>query len=427
MGISAYVSADLEKTPIAEERLMTSAVSDLLLEAEKESAAASPAISPSIEVSVVMPCLNEARTVGRCVEKALRTLRELGIAGEVVVSDNGSTDGSIELARSAGARVVHQPLKGYGNALRKGFAEARGRFIIMGDCDDSYDFTDMKRFVDRLRGGADLVMGNRFAGEIKPGAMPWLHQRIGNPGLSLFLNLLFHTGARDVYCGMRGFRKDAVERMNLHMPGMELAPVMVIKSKLARLSIEEVPIVLWPDGRGRKPHLRSFRDGWRGLRFMLMCSPTFLFMLPGFLLVLLGLGAIPIVVLAGYGVWTNIFGPNFLYTASLVALGGAHLVGFGFLAKLHAHRVDPVFRDPRVERLADFFTVDRGLIFGVDLMLAGLIVGLPVFVHWCRTLELPMPAQWIFAGTLFMLGLETVFVSFLKGVLDLQAEDRRTG
>lgn len=405
---------------------MTSAVSDLLLGEEKGSGAAPP-VSPSIELSVVMPCLNEERTVGCCVEKALRTLRELGIAGEVVVSDNGSTDGSVELARRAGARVVEQPLKGYGNALRKGFAEARGRFIIMGDCDDSYDFTDMKRFVDRLRDGADLVMGNRFAGEIKPGAMPWLHQRIGNPGLSWFLNLLFHTGARDVYCGMRGFRKDAVERMNLHMPGMELAPEMVIKSKLARLSIEEVPIVLWPDGRGRRPHLRSFRDGWRGLRFMLMCSPTFLFILPGILLVLLGLGAIPVVVLAGYGVWTNIFGPNFLYTASLVALGGAHLVGFGFLAKLHAHRVDPVFRDPRVEKLADFFSVDRGLILGVDLMLAGLIVGLPVFVHWCRTWELPMPAQWIFAGTLFMLGLEAGFVSFLKGVLDMQAQERKTG
>jgi glycosyltransferase involved in cell wall biosynthesis len=404
---------------------MASAVEDVLL--QDEPARAAPPIAPSLELSIVMPCLNEARTVVRCVEKALRTMRELGIAGEVIVSDNGSTDGSVELAERAGARVVHQPLKGYGNALRKGFAEARGRFLIMGDCDDSYDFTDLSRFMDRLRGGADLVMGNRFAGEIKPGAMPWLHRRVGNPGLSWFVNLLFRTDARDVYCGLRGFRRDAVERMNLHMPGMELAPEMVIKSTLARLRVEEVPIVLWPDGRDRRPHLRSFRDGWRGLRFMLMCSPTFLFILPGILLVLLGLGAIPAVVLAGHGVWTNIFGPNFLYTASLVALGGAHLVGFGFLAKLHAHRVDPVFHDPRVERLADFFTVDRCLILGVDLMLAGLALGIPVFIHWCRTWALPMPAQWIFAGTLFMLGLETAFVSFLKGVLDLQYSDRKTG
>ena len=405
---------------------MTSAVTELLLDDEKGSAAAAP-ISPSIEVSVVMPCLNEARTVGRCVEKALRTLRELGITGEVVVSDNGSTDGSIELARGAGARVVHQPLKGYGNALRKGFAEARGRFIIMGDCDESYDFTDMKRFVDRLRDGADLVMGNRFAGEIKPGAMPWLHRWIGNPVLTRFLNLLYRTGVGDAHCGMRGLRKDAVPRMNLHMPGMELASEMVIKSARAGLRIEEVPITLWPDDRGRPPHLRSFRDGWRHLRFMLMCCPTFLFLLPGLLLTLLGLVAIPAVVLAGYGVSTNIFGPNFMFTASLASLGGAHLIAFGLLAKLHAHQVDPVFRDARVERLAEFFTVDRGLILGVDLMLAGLAVGTPVFLHWCRTLELPMPARWIFAGTLFMLGLETAFVSFLKGVLDLQAEERRTG
>src|SRR6516225_5450657 len=215
-------------------------------------------------------------------------MRELSIAGEVVVADNGSTDRSIELAEQAGARVVHQPLKGYGNALRKGFAEARGRFIIMGDCDDSYDFTDLARFVERLRGGADMVMGNRLRGEIKPGAMPWLHRWVGNPGLTWFLNLLFRTGVGDTHCGMRGFRKDAVERMNLQMPGMELASEIVIKSALSRQRIEEIPITLWPDGRDRRPHLRSFRDGWRGLRFMLMCSPTALFVLPGLLLTIVG-------------------------------------------------------------------------------------------------------------------------------------------
>jgi glycosyltransferase involved in cell wall biosynthesis len=256
---------------------MISTVSHAVLDEEQPRESAAPPISPSVELSIVMPCLNEARTVGRCVEKALRTMRELGIAGEVVGSHIGARDGRIEWAERAGARVVRQSLKGYGNALRKGFAEARGRFLIMGDCDDSYDFTDLKPFVDRLREGADLVMGNRRKGGIKPGAMPWLHRWIGNPGLSWFLNLLFHTSAGDVYCGMRGFRKDAVERMNLHMPGMELAPEMVIKSTLARLSVQEVPIALWPDGRGRRPHLRSFRDGLRGLRFMLMCSPSVLF------------------------------------------------------------------------------------------------------------------------------------------------------
>jgi glycosyltransferase involved in cell wall biosynthesis len=374
-----------------------------------------------------MPCLNEERTVGRCVEKALRTLQELGIRGEVVVADNGSTDGSIELAERAGARVVRQTLKGYGNALRKGFAEARGRYVIMGDCDDSYDFTDLGRFVERLRGGADVVMGNRLKGEIKPGAMPWLHRWVGNPGLSWFLNLLFHTGAGDTLCGLRGFRRDACPKMNLQMPGMEFAGEMVIKSAIAGLRIEEIPITLWPDGRDRRPHLRTFRDGWRFLRFVLLCSPTFLFIVPGLLLMLLGLGAIPAVVLAGYGVWTNIFGPNFMYTASLVSLSGAHLLGFGFLAKLYAHRVDPVFRDPRVERLAGLFTVERGLVTGLFLVAEALLLALPVFIHWCRTYALLVPGQWIFAGTLFMLGLEVIFVSFLVAIIDLPRESQRQG
>ena len=230
-------------------------------------------IGQELELSVVMPCLNEERTVGVCVEKAVRTMRQLGIVGEVVVVDNGSTDASVAVAERAGARVVLQPLKGYGNALRKGFHEARGRFVVMGDCDDSYDFTDLGRFVTQLRGGADVVMGNRLKGEIKPGAMPWLHRWVGNPGLTWFLNLLFHTGVGDTHCGMRGFRREALQRLNLQMPGMELASELVIKNALAGHRIEEIPITLHPDGRDRPPHLRSFRDGWRHLRFMLDVQP----------------------------------------------------------------------------------------------------------------------------------------------------------
>jgi glycosyltransferase involved in cell wall biosynthesis len=393
--------------------------------ADREPAA--PQGDEALEVSVVMPCLNEERTVGRCVEKAVRTLRELGIRGEVVVADNGSTDRSIELAEAAGARVVRQTLKGYGNALRKGFAEARGRYVIMGDCDDSYDFTDLGRFVERLRGGADVVMGNRLKGEIKPGAMPWLHRWVGNPGLTWFLNLLFRTGVGDTHCGMRGFRKDALANMNLQMPGMELASEIVIKSALAKQRIEEIPITLWPDGRDRRPHLRSFRDGWRHLRFMLLCSPTFLFLIPGLLLTLLGLAAIPAAVLAGYGVFTGLFGPNFMYTASLVAIAGTHLLGFGFLAKLYAHQADPVFRDPRVERLAGLFTVERGLVGGLFLIVEAALIGVPVVVHWLQTWTVPVPGRWIFAGTLFMLGLETIFVSFLVSILELSKESLRKG
>jgi glycosyltransferase involved in cell wall biosynthesis len=401
-----------------------------------------PAVSPSkllgpseaatppgeeLELSVVMPCLNEERTVGVCVEKAVRTMRDLGINGEVVVVDNGSRDASIAVAERAGARVVHQSLKGYGNALRKGFAEARGRFVLMGDCDDSYDFTDLGRFVERLRVGADVVMGNRLKGEIKPGAMPWLHRYIGNPGLTWFLNLLFRTGVGDTHCGMRGFRREALRQLDLQLPGMELASELVIKSALAGQRIEEIPITLWPDGRDRPPHLRSFRDGWRHLRFMLMCSPTFLFLLPGVILTLLGLSAIPGAILAGYGVFTNFFGPVFQYTASLAALTGFHLLTFGILAKLYAQQVNPIFRDHRAEKFARFFTVDRGLILGIDFLLAAIAVGLPVLVHWWRTLTVPYPGLWIFAGTLFMLGLETIFTAFLVGIIELQRESQKAG
>jgi glycosyltransferase involved in cell wall biosynthesis len=410
-----------------------------------QSAASSPATAPlpsarqrggfptadagqaELELSVVMPCLNEERTVGSCVAKAVRAMRELGVSGEVVVVDNGSTDRSVQVATEAGARVVYHPLKGYGNALRRGFAEARGRFIIMGDADESYDFTDLKKFVDRLRGGADLVMGNRLQGEIKPGAMPWMHRHVGNPGLSWFVNLLFRTSAGDTYCGMRGFRKDAVARMNLQMPGMELAPEMLIKGTLARLKVEEVPITLWPDGRERKPHLRTFRDGWRGLRFMLMCSPSFLFLVPGLVLLLAGLLAIPGAALAGYGTFDNIFGPNFLYTASLVSLAGWHITVFGFLAKLHSHLVDPVFFDRRIEAVMRWFRLERGLLIGATLLVGAAALGVPVFVHWAQTMALPTPALWVGAGTLFLLGLEVLFLSFLVSILDLRRESGRTG
>jgi glycosyltransferase involved in cell wall biosynthesis len=396
-------------------------------EARREIANRPTVADGSLELSVVMPCLNEDRTVGVCVAKALRTMAASGIVGEVLVVDNGSTDRSVEVASDAGARVVHQPLRGYGNALRKGFAEARGRFVIMADCDDSYDVTDLERFVVRLRNGADLVMGNRLAGEIKPGAMPWHHRWIGNPLLSWFLNRLFHTGVGDTHCGMRGFVREAMEKVGLRMPGMEMASEMVIKSSLAGLRVEELPITLYPDGRNRRPHLRSFRDGWRHLRFMLMCSPVFLFILPGLLLTLCGLAAIPAVVLAGYGVFTDMFGPTFMYTASLLAIAGSHLLVFGFLAKLYTHHVDPVFQDPRVTRLLSRFTVERGLAVGLGLCFCAAMVSLPVLFYWLRTATVFSPARWIFGGTLFTLGMEAVFTSFLVGILDLPREGSRSG
>src|SRR5262245_31522790 len=242
------------------------------------------------EVSVVMPCLNEARTVARCVAKARDCLARLGVHGEVVVADNGSNDGSPALARAEGARVVHVPERGYGAALQAGIAAAQGKFIIMGDADDSYDFSALDPFIERLRQGDELVMGNRFKGGIKPGAMPWLHRYVGNPVLSGVLNLFFHTPIGDAHCGLRVFRKDSYERLNLTTPGMEFASEMVVKASLLLQKISEVPIVLHPDGRDRAPHLRSFRDGWRHLRFLLLMCPLWLYLIPATVLFGAGVG-----------------------------------------------------------------------------------------------------------------------------------------
>jgi glycosyltransferase involved in cell wall biosynthesis len=379
-------------------------------------------IAEEVEISVVMPCLNEARTVGVCVDKAFWALQELGTRGEVVVADNGSTDGSQAIAREHGARVIDVQRRGYGHALRAGIQAARGRYIIMGDADDSYDFTALRPFVERLRAGYELVMGNRFQGGIRPGAMPWLHRYVGNPVLTGILNLFFRSSIGDAHCGLRAFRKDSCAKLGLASPGMEFASEMVVKASVSHQRITEVPIVLHPDGRDRPPHLRSWHDGWRHLRFMLLCTPTFLFLLPGLFLTISGLAAIPAAVFAGFGVYTGYFGPNFMYTASLVALSGFHLLVFGLLAKYYVHLANPVFRDPRVERCAALFSVERGLTTGVSLMALAVILGVPVLIHWLQTTQVAVPGQWIFAGTLFCLGLETVSAAFLVGILDLSQE-----
>ncbi|MBP6180263.1 MAG: glycosyltransferase family 2 protein, partial [Anaerolineales bacterium] len=234
----------------------------------------------TIELSIVLPCLNEERTVGVCVSKAVNFLKQYGVSGEVILADNGSTDGSVEIASKAGAVITHVEQKGYGMALRGGFASARGKYIIMADSDDSYDLENLMPFVEKLREGYDLVMGNRFKGGIKKGAMPWHHRYIGNPVLSFLGKLFFKTPANDFHCGLRGFTKDAIEKMNLQTTGMELASEIVIKSSIMGMKTCEVPTTLSPDGRDRPPHLRSFRDGWRHLRFLLIYSPTWLFLYP---------------------------------------------------------------------------------------------------------------------------------------------------
>src|SRR5712664_2876141 len=245
--------------------------------------------SAPVELTVLMPCLDEAKTVGACVAKARETCRAHGIAAEILVADNGSTDGSQRLAGESGARVIHVPARGYGSALRAGIDAARGRYVVIADADDSYDFGDIPAFLAQLRAGAQLVMGSRFRGKIHPGAMPLLHRFLGNPVLTWVLNLFFGAGITDAHCGMRGFSRAAVRALSLRSPGMEFASEMVIRAAQQKLRIGEVPTSLKPDGRGRAPHLRTWRDGWRHLRFMLLFSPWWLFAVPGLLTMTLGL------------------------------------------------------------------------------------------------------------------------------------------
>ncbi|HXI95494.1 MAG TPA: glycosyltransferase family 2 protein, partial [Candidatus Acidoferrum sp.] len=253
--------------------------------------------SEPIEVSIVMPCLDEAETLATCIQKAQQAIESGGLAAEIIVADNGSTDGSQVIAKELGARVVPVAKKGYGSALIGGIDAARGRFVIMGDADDSYDFTAIAPLIEKLRDGCDLVVGNRFMGGIEPGAMPWSHRWVGNPVLTLISRIFFHTPVGDAHCGLRGFRKDAYEQMRLRATGMEFASEMVIKASLKRMKIAEVPVTLRPDGRSRSPHLRTWRDGWRHLRFMLLFSPRWLFLYPGLALfafgILLSLALLP--------------------------------------------------------------------------------------------------------------------------------------
>ena len=246
----------------------------------------------TLDISVVIPCLNEAKSLEFCVKKAFTAFSKAGLRGEVIVADNGSTDGSIEIAEINGARVVRVAERGYGAALKMGINAARGQYIIMGDADDSYDFSEAPNFVEKLRQGYDLVMGNRFAGGIKPGAMPLLHKYFGNPGLSWLVNLFFGAGVGDSYCGLRGFSRALYDKLDLRSSGMEFALEFVIKASQIGARISEIPIILWPDKRGRPPHLRSFRDGWRSLRFMLMYAPNWLYLVPGGLLSLFGLALV---------------------------------------------------------------------------------------------------------------------------------------
>lgn len=329
-----------------------------------------------------MPCLNEARTLRECVVKARRCLQELGIAGEVIVADNGSTDGSIALAEAAGARVVHASRRGYGAALQAGIAAARGRYVVMGDCDGSYDFGHLERFVAKLRAGCDLVMGNRFDGGIESGAMPHLHRYLGNPVLTAIGRRFFGGKVRDFYCGLRGFRKESFERLRIRSEGMEFALEMVAMMSMFGMRVEEVPTTLVPDGRDRKPHLRTWRDGWRSLRLFLLLSPKWLFWYPGLIMIGIGMSLSLRLVFGPIQLGETRLDVHTLAVSSVLVLVGFQSALFAALAKAKAVRAGLHPPSSKVERLFQALTIERGLLIGGALIATGTAGMTSAFWHW---------------------------------------------
>jgi glycosyltransferase involved in cell wall biosynthesis len=383
-------------------------------------------VRDELEVSIVMPCLNEARTVAACVTKATRGLRALGVAGEVIVADNGSTDGSRELAASAGAQVVPVEARGYGAALMGGIAAAKGRYVIMGDADESYDFEAIAPFLERLRAGDDLVMGNRFKGAIDPGAMPRLHRYVGNPVLSFVARLFFGGDVGDFHSGMRGFRVEAVRKLDLRTTGMEFASEMAVKAHLHRLRVSEVPIRLYPDKRGRPPHLRTWRDGWRHLRFLLLYSPRWLFLYPGAALMLIG-SVVGVWLLPGGQVAAGVgFDVHTLIYAAGAIILGFQAVVFALFTKIFAISEGLLPEDPRLSRVFRYVTLESGLVVGALLLGVGLLAGIAAVGIWqdaafgaldqtSRTLRLV-----IVSVTALALGTEVVLASFFFSILGLR-------
>lgn len=384
-----------------------------------------------LELTVVMPCLNEADTLATCIEKAQRAMREHNIKGEVLVADNGSTDGSLEIAAELGARVVNVREKGYGNALRGGISAARGKYVIMGDADDSYDFLEIPKFVDKLREGHDLVQGCRLpsgGGTVLPGAMPVTHRWIGNPMFSRLVRTMFTAPIHDVYCGLRGFTKEHYDRLDLRSSGMEFATEMIIKSSLFDTDIAEVPTTLHPDGRkAHAPHLRTIRDGWRTLRFFLMYSPRWLFLVPGLVLMLLGVLGYALAI-PGVQVLGATLDAHTLLVASLFVLSGFQLVQFAAFAKTFAVSEGLVPFDKRLERFSKSFSLERCLVAGSVAFLAGtgLLVG--ATSRWQAVsfgaLDYASTMRWVIPGvTLAALGFQTIFASFFISILRMARRD----
>jgi glycosyltransferase involved in cell wall biosynthesis len=372
-----------------------------------------------------MPCLDEAATVARCVAKARAFLERARVDGEVLVADNGSSDGSPALARQAGARVVEVAERGYGAALAAGIAAARGRYVIMGDADDSYDFSRLEPFIAKLREGYPLVMGNRFQGGIRPGAMPALHRYLGNPILSFVGRLFFRARVGDFHCGLRGFDRAAVAKLDLRTPGMEFASELVVKAALAGWRIAEVPTTLDPDGRGRAPHLRSWRDGWRHLRFLLLFSPRWLFLYPGLALLALGIGLMATLYVTPLEFRGRGLDIHSMLYASAGALLGLQLCLFALFARVSAQNAGLLPRSAGLDRLLRTLSLERGLLAGLAIALAGFLWSAAAFWQWRETGFGPLDPRVVMretipASALMVGGMELILASFLLSVLRLK-------
>lgn len=376
------------------------------------------------ELTILMPCLNEAETLGVCIKKASGYLTSRKIEGEVLIADNGSTDGSREIAKDLGARVIAVEERGYGNALIAGIEEAHGRYVIMGDADDSYDFANLDPFVDRLRCGFDLVMGNRFKGGIEKGAMPFLNRYLGNPVLSFVGRLFFGSRTGDFHCGLRGFDKRAIRELGLNSGGMEFASEMVVKATLKNLTISEVPTTLSPDGRTRNPHLRRWRDGWRHLRFLLLFSPEWLFLYPGMFFMGLGLFSMISILMRPIVIGSLSFDVNTLVYCAAAIIGGFQLVVFSIFAKILAMNFELLPEDHGVRRFQNALRLEVGVIAGLLLIAIGLAFSVYAVRFWGEasfgdldpqvSLRIVVPA-----ATAVVLGIQVASSSFFLSVLNL--------
>lgn len=387
-----------------------------------------------VDLTILMPCLNEAETLARCIEKAKAGIENAKIRGEILVADNGSTDGSQAIAEKYGARLVAIPVRGYGSALLGGTRAAAGKWILMGDADDSYDFSEADRFVKKFNEGYELVMGCRLpsgGGRILPGAMPWKNRWIGNPILSFIGRLFFKCPAHDFHCGLRGYTKEAFETMDLQTTGMEFASEMVIKATLKKLKITEVPVTLSKDGRSRPPHLKPWRDGWRHLRFMLLFSPRWLFLIPGIVLFLCGAGLSIALCTGDIQIGAILLNVGTLAVSCMTAIVGFQLVAFAFFTKVFAIAEGLLPDDPKLTRVLKFFTLEKGLVLSAVVLLIGIILLARATWMWGQAHFGQLPSmeenlrRLIPSATLIVLGIQGIFSSFFMSALGLKTKTRK--